>query len=223
MKILISIFILFASLQAKAYQKKIALKGGGNLTFNYIKTFKRVNDRFLGGGFNTHLGYRWVDWELNLTSTIVVGKLESFTFNVNELQVSGQGTLRQASFGPTLKYFTNYSPAPTWRLYLGAGPLAALQTVKFDSFTASGGEFKEDYKATFNSWGYQVMLGMEEFLPIKTMRPVYVELVFSYLRSYEISIVDASDHTQVRTLQTKFSNQQILGQTLSINFGMTFF
>jgi hypothetical protein len=222
MKFLI-IFILFYSVKSFSYENDMALKGGLGVAQATIHAFDSSEDHMTGTGFNTQFGYRFTDWEINLTSYIFWGKIDDLRFEANQASVVGSGVFSNLSFGPIVKKIFEYQPIRGWNLYLGAGYSYALQTVKLKDFQASNGNFTSNYKLTYISRGPTAVLGIEELLPFKEMHAVYVELLYSNQISKKVSVVDTTDFAEVKTITTEESRQNIRGSFFMINAGITLF
>ena len=224
MSLLIKLFFIFIlpyALYATEYAP--AVKGGATTVYSFVKTHTNDTDHIFGGGFNTHVAYPYKNYEFTFSSYIFLANVHNLTFNANNTVVHGSGVLRSVSFGPILKYFTPYKPLPTWSLYLSGGPTWSLQTLKLDNFSVTQGDFLKDYKITYNSRGILLGIGIEEKLPYKEMHPVFFEIIYNYLQAYKVSIVDASNYSEVNILSDESNNQKIFGHILMINMGITIF
>lgn len=223
MKFLILIKIFIFSTCTYAFENDMSLKAGAGIAQATIHAFDSSEDHMTGTGLNTQFGYRFSDWEVNLTSYIYWGKIDDLRFEANQTSVIGSGVFSHANFGPIIKKIFDYQPIRGWNLYFGAGYAYSLQTVKLKNFQASNGTFTSNYKLTYISRGPTVVLGIEELLPFKEMHPVYVELLYSNQISKRVSVVDTTDFAEVKTITTEESRQQIRGSFFMINVGITLF
>ncbi len=219
----IFIFSILFCCNVYGYSREWALKGGVGLANNLVDSLFDKDDYFLGAGFNTQYGYRYNKWEFNFTSYIFLGSIDTIRVNANSSEIEGKGFYRRASFGPIAKYITDWKYKKNWRYYFFGGPIWSLQTVKFDEFQVISGTFKKDYKLTYKSKGFVIGLGIEEQLPYKEMHAVFIEILYTYLKAYKISVVDATDFAEVETLSTERTGQRILDQVIMINMGLTIF
>lgn len=223
MKVFFIFYILLFSLNVHAFQNDMALKGGLGLSQATIHAFDSSEDHMTGFGFNTQFGYRFEKWEVNLASYIYWGKIDDLRFHANNTSVVGSGAFRHVSFGPVFKYLFEWQPIKSWNFYMGAGPSWSMQTVRLQEFQTTTGTFSKDYKLTYISRGGMISFGIEELLPFKEMHPVYLEILYSYKKSKDVSVVDASDFTEVRTISTEETKQDIRGSFIMINAGITLF
>ncbi|MBK26866.1 MAG: hypothetical protein CME70_22885 [Halobacteriovorax sp.] len=221
-KFLITLFFIFST-KAFAWQNDMSLKGGLGLSQATIHAFDKSEDHMTGFGFNTQFGYRFSKWEINLASYFYWGKIDDLRFRANGTSVVGSGVFRHVSFGPVFKYIFEWQPKKGWHFYAGLGPTWSMQTVKLEQFQASSGDFNSDYKLTYISRGGMLAIGIEELLPFKEMHPVYFEILYSYKKSKDVSLVDASNFAEVRTISTEESEQDIRGSFIMINAGITLF
>lgn len=201
----------------------MALKGGFGITHNTIEAKNNSEDKFIGYGVSTQYGYRWINWELNLSGFIFFGKIHNLEFEANGTSIRGTGPVRTVSIGPQFKYLASFEITQGWYPYLSLGNSWGLKTIKLDDYTSSGGEFRDDHKLTYTSRGGIISFGIEERLTFKEEHPVYCELLFGYNKAHTVSIVDASDFKEVETLSKESAENDIKDFLFMINFGMTIF
>lgn len=223
MRSFLVISILLFLNTANAYQNDMSLKGGLGISQAQIKALRNTKDDMTGFGFNTQFGYRFTQFEINLSSYIYWGSIDDLEFNATGTTVAGDGTFRHVSFGPIFKYITNWQPIRDWNFYFGLGPVWSLQTIKLNEFETTEGEFEDKYKLSYRSNGGMLVIGLEEILPFKEMHPVYIELLYSYTKSSRVYLSDASDFAEVRPISEGESRQDIRGNFVMINAGITFF
>lgn len=222
MKLLLTLLILFP-FKIFAFENDLVLKAGLGLSQASVHAFDESEDSFAGFGFNNQFGYRFIDWEINLASYIYWGKVNDLRFKANGDLVQGTGGFRHVSFGPVLKYTFKWRPVDGWNFYLGAGPSWSIQTIKLANFQVGPGVFSEKYKLTYISSGAMLAVGIEEILLFKEMHPVYLEIVYSYKVSQELTISDATDFTEVKTISEEESEQKIRSSFIMINAGIVLF
>ncbi|MFZ8933261.1 MAG: hypothetical protein ACO20H_08090 [Bacteriovoracaceae bacterium] len=214
---------LFLCSPLYAYQNELALKGGVGISVNTVQGKNNTEDTFVGYGFNSHFGYRLTKWEFNISSHVFFGKAKGIEFEANNTTIVGNGVLRTVSFGPLIKYITDFTPAKNWHFYVNFGPTWSIKTVKIEEYRTSGGTFKDNYKLTYISRGGIFAFGIEEILNYKQEHPVYLEFMYGYFRAHDVSLVDASDNTSVQILATESAGNDIEDHIFMVNFGMTIF
>lgn len=219
----LSIF-LFTLQPVHAYRYDMHLKGGISQSYGKIKGLEDSEDLSHGTGFNTHFGYKSKYFEFNLSSYIHWGEMEDLRFRSRGEEITGEGQWRNVSFGPTVKYqFRGVQPVKNWFMYLSTGPMWSLQTVKFDEFESTGPLFNADQKLTYESYGGSFSIGFEEDLPYKEMHQVFIELNYSYMKTYKVRSVDKSDFSEINILSEEESKQDFSGHFLTVSLGMTIF
>jgi hypothetical protein len=222
MKLIFTLILLVSS--TFAFENQMSLKGALSYTSSKIKAQAGTEDDTRGFGFNTHLGYRWKYFELDLSSYIYWGNIEGLTFQANGETINGSGTFRHVSFGPIFKYhFQSPRLFTNWTFYTGVGPVWSLQTVKMKNFTSSGPKFIDTQKLTFDSFGGMLVIGIEEQLEHKEAHPAFLEIVYSYKNSYKLSVVDASDPVETNILSSQEADQELSGHYFMVSFGITIF
>lgn len=216
--------LLLCSNAAFAFQNQMSLKGALSFNSSKIQGQEGTEDDMKGIGFNTHFGYRWKYFELDLSSYIYWGDIEGLSFVANGENINGSGSFRHVSFGPIFKYhFQSPKFFKTWTIYTGLGPVWSLQTVKLESFTSSGPIFQRDQKLTFDSFGGMLVLGIEEQLKHKEAHPAFIEIVYSYKKSYKLSVVDAADPVETNILSREEADQDLSGHYFMVSVGLTIF
>ncbi|MFT6070902.1 MAG: hypothetical protein ACJAT2_001861 [Bacteriovoracaceae bacterium] len=201
----------------------MALKAGVGVAQSTIHAFDSSKDYMKGLGLNTQFGYRFLSWEISLSSYIYWGNIDDLRFEANNTIIAGSGLLSNASFGPIAKYIFDYQPIKAWNLYFGAGYAYSLQTVKLKDFQSISGNFNSNFKLNYISRGPTVVLGIEELLPFKEMHAVYIELFYSNQVSKRVSVVDTTDFSEVKLITTEESRQKIRGSFFMLNAGITLF
>jgi hypothetical protein len=215
---------IFLSTHTFAIENQMLLKAGPSFASAHLEAREGSKDDFGGWGFNTHFGKKWVKWETTFSSYVYWGKIESpLRFRAQEQDITGSGSYTHVSFGPIIKYhLNNYQIFEHWQFYLGAGPVWSHQAIKLDRFTTTG-SFNQNQKLTFSSFGGAFVFGIEENLPSKEMHPVYIELLYSYKKSDEASVVDLSKVTETNVLSSEERKQDIQGHFIMVSFGLLIF
>jgi hypothetical protein len=215
---------LFFFIQAAyAYENDFALKGGVSLARSHLKYIDHSEDQAWGIGFNTNFGYRFSQFEFNLTSFIALGEMERLTYQIGNVRVQGEGSFNHASFGPTLRYYFDLSPKAQWHWYLAIGPIWSINTFKLEDFTVETGEYLEDYRYSYMSRGWMLSIGIEEILASKALKPAYIEFLAAYQTAYQVALLDNSDFKEVLTLKTDRVRTNIYTATFMLNIGIVFF
>lgn len=224
MKVLLTTLLSLFALSTFSFENDLVLKGGISYTAAKIRGISGTEDSLNGTGFNTHFGYKWVNWEINLSSYIFWGEAEDLTYRAQGTTYTGDGSLRHVSFGPTFKYtFNQFEPYKNWRLYAGLGPSWSLQTVKFDEPDDDQTVFNRNQKLTYESSGGFLFIGAEEQTKYKEMHPVYIEILYSYKDSKSLTVVDTTSTTETNILSKEESKQDLSGHYFMFTIGITIF
>src|SRR5690606_9127433 len=168
-------------------------------------------------------GYRFTNWEFNLTSFVALGEMERLTYQIGNTRVQGEGSFNHASFGPTLRYNFDAHLYKKWRYYASIGPVWSINTLKLEDFNIESGLYKEEYRYSYSSRGWMFSFGVEELLPSKALKPAYVELLIAYQTAYQVALLDNSDFKEVVTLQQDKVRTNIYTTTIMLNIGIVFF
>lgn len=174
-----------------------------------------------GYGFTTSVARRWTQFEIVFGSDVYFGKIKDLTFVSENRSIRGSGHFRVVNLGPTVKYITPFVLLNKAQFYVGAGPNWSLQTFVFSDVVGVGG-FNNNNRVSFENYGGNIYFGIEEITPYKSSHPAYLELGYSYMNSYEVSIHDASKETDVITLSEK-SSRKFSGHYFIVRLGMTLF
>lgn len=236
MKILLPLLALILSSNVWAFNNDLFLKGGFTAGVASIETLDDVppasdpnneldesHSVFGTYGVNTSFGVMLTDWEFSAFSTITFGKAKDLSVFAAGDVINGSGAYRNVAIGPMVKYYSHFYLNNNWRLYAGAGPSWAIQTIRMDRFTSSLGKFDSNQKLTIESFGYFLTLGIQEEVLFKEMHPVFIELSYSHRNSYKISTVDASKFTETNILTTDERGQDIEDSIVVFNMGIVLF
>lgn len=204
------------------------IKGGLTYSRVYLKSVliptspkKEDENENNGYGFNTSAGYRWNNWEALFASDVLFGKLNDLTFKVDSSEIRGDGSFRIFSLSPMVRYNTPYSIYNRWNFFIAAGPTWSLHTFIITN-NLNNTNFSSKQRINFENRGGSVSIGVEEIVPFKEMHPTFIEIGYSYMRSKQIFIVDASDFKDVKTLSQGHSND-FHGHYFVAKFGITLF
>jgi hypothetical protein len=203
---------------------RIALKAGPSISYRTLHADFNTEDHFVTPGINTQVSISFTNqWHLALQGHIFMGKNDKLEYELNGQRLPGQGSYSSVSFGPVIQYIFEQEIKPTWHYYIKTGPLWSMQSLKLQPFRDNQGVIRSQHKVTYESGGAMIGLGVEEILPYKKLHPVYVELVFKYMQGRKITLVDASDFTEVERVSYDDRETQINGFTLLLNMGITVF
>lgn len=222
MIVLLSVLLLTQSIHS--YQDELALTVG----FSYSKVSLNANhgttDEMEAIGFNSHYGYKWKNWTLELSSYLFWGSFDELTFQARDESVRGNGSFSDVSFGPILKYhFDTVDFVKGWSFYAGIGPTWSMQSIRFDNASSTGNLFSINQKITYESFGGVFNIGIEEISEKKENHPFYIEVSIGYKRSYEVSVVDKSDFIEVETLSKEERKGDLEEKYIAISFGIIVF
>lgn len=221
LKQLIFILGLFA-VTAKADLEGLALKGGANVSWVKLSALNSSVEHAPAAGFNTHFCYRYNNWSLDLASYINFSGFTDLDLKAQGVELQHvDGDVRNLSITTILRYHTDFEPKPAWRLYLGAGPAWSLLTIKLEDDIVDQG-FGEDDKFVYESQGASIVVGLEEQTKYKEMHPVYFEFVVQYLKSHELTTVDASISRETNIV-SKEEIQQVESLFYMVSMGITIF
>jgi hypothetical protein len=233
MKIAFLALTLILSLNISAQEQNVwALKGGPNLGFFGVETLddmedlgvEETTDNFFAPGIHSSFGYRWDRFELLTTSTISISHVRGLSFYANEqvIRMTEKARYNSLSISPQLRYHLPFQPITGWRLFVGAGPVWSLQTLKLKNFQTSG-NFSKDQKLTYESFGSSIVIGLEEVVKFKKMHPVYWQLTITNMESKKVWIVDVKDPKESNILIKEESKQEIEDVHIVLSLGLTFF
>lgn len=238
MKILIAIFLTtFISSNAFAdvfSNNNFTLRAGLSFHLNEIRTDRLIDNhetdddgeledetKTAGFGFITSVAYRWENWEFAFASDVLFGRIKDVTFIYEENSIRGGGHFRLVSIGPQIKYYTPYSLFNKANFYVGLGPSWSLQTFVF-SRSQTTGNFNNKKRISFENYGGGLFIGIEEIHPFKESHPMFLEVGYSYMHSYKVSVLDSSNSAEVITLNEGDSND-FSAQYIIIRAGIALF
>lgn len=236
MKILL-VFLILLSQVVNAdvlSENNFTLRAGFSFNLNQIETDRFIDNReteddgeledetkTFGYGLVTSISYKYDNWEFAFASDVLFGKIKDVSFIYLENSIRGGGHFRLVSIGPQLKYHTPYTILNKANFYFGVGPSWSLQTFVF-SDPHSTGNFNDKRRVSFENYGGGVFIGLQEINAIKANHPMFIEVGYSYMHSYKVSILDSSNSAEVITLSEGESND-FSGQYLFIRAGFTLF
>lgn len=238
MKILFVTLSLLLSLNAFAetspsWMDGFSLKAGLSYTRVEIRTDKLIDNsesspndpedeaRTFGLGGITSISYRYDQWELGVASDVLFGTVPDTTFISQGSSIRGKGSFRLVSVGPQIKYYTPYTLLNYANFYVGTGPTWSLQTYVFRHADTTG-SFSDKRRVSFENIGGGLFIGLEQIQPSKSDYPLFLEIGYSYMHSYKVSILDASKSAEVITLSEGDSND-FSAQYIIVRLGATLF
>ncbi len=174
-----------------------------------------------GIGFYTSFGHKWSKWEILASSDVVFGNLSDLSFAIDSYQIRGSGHYRIFSLSPMIKYFTNYVYKNRWNLYSSFGPTLSLHTFIVNR-TDKNSTFNSSKRISFENKGLSLNVGFEEVVAYKSIHSTFFEIGYSYMRSNQVFIVDASDFKDVKTLSNSAS-KDFSGRYVFLRLGFTLF
>lgn len=222
-------FLLYAEpFESKLQEdfKKLAIKGGLGLSHTKL-TRGQSKDAFVTPTVNTQLSINMGDLELSVNGLMSFGKINELNYAVEDNTIHGVGKVLDLSISPILKYQTNFSLSNgRWPIYIGAGPAWSLYSIKFnDNNQAREEDYNIDtneFKLSYNTFGHNIVIGVEEITGEKRTHPVYIELIYSYKKSRKLTLVDTEQFEEIEIAHEQ-KDRSLRYHSVMINMGMTFF
>ena len=220
-----SLFLIVLSLNSYAYENMRFLKGGIAASWTKIGTITDKEEALFDIGVSSSFGYKSKNYEFAIASTAQFGRLdEDVRFKNGENTFVANGSHKSLVISPIIKKSTHIELIKNWCLYFGGGPVWSLQAVRLTSFdTPLTDETPTSAKLAYESFGGQLIIGIEEDLPYKEMHPVFIEISFMKTDSTRVSLVDTTDFKETRILASKSAQSDIDTHTIFLNMGMTIF
>lgn len=222
MKVILCLIFFAVNSYAIGFEDELILRGGIIAAKTTMGTNLESNDDFGGYGLSSNFGYRFKNLELLLSSNAYIGKVENIRFEFHSETIQGTGRIRSVDFTPTFKYITPFKLYRNWAFFMSAGPSWILHSIDLDQFT-SGQEGFNNTKLSYDARGITLSLGVEEITETKEMKPVYIQLLFSYFKSRKVSLVDVSNSKEIQILSEEESHQGIKTVTWMLNMGLVIF
>lgn len=205
---------------------RLAIKGGFGLS--YVDISRGVQEeKFFTPAINTQLSWYQGRFEFTANALLSFGKIDEITHEIDDKVFAGEGKVFDLSISPIIKYELPYAlKSGLWPTYIGAGPAWSLYTLRFRDNQAldAGFEVSSDrYKLTYDTVGYNIVLGAEELTRYKDMHPVYIELIYSYRKSRKISLVDTEKFLEADIVEFRRSHKRLEYHSIMLIMGVTFF
>jgi len=210
-------------------RERLSLTAGLSATSRVIRGTRSTEEHLNAPGFNTYLLLQLSEqWELGLGGYVFFGKTSHLNFNIGGNQVRTNGAYRDTTFAPVIRYITPFQYKPNWNWYALGGPSWSQQTVKLEDFVDTQGAFRREHKITLEAFGGSLGFGLLERIPgsytdNKLTHPVYIEFLFSYMLVNRQTLVDASDFTEVQTVNYEDAKRPSSSSIYILNFGLTIF
>ncbi len=230
--------IISFSFKIIAYQNDLAMKAGFALAINSFNTLQDegdIKDETNSYGAYTTFSYRFKRSEVGLDSRITLGKATDLDFEFEGNTITGSGNIRLVDITPYFRYSTKDFKFPkfverlisdinrnSWVAYAKLGPSWVIQTLDLNSLNLTG-TLKQDYKITYESFGANIGIGIEEVTLFKETNPVFIEVNASAFESYKVSLVDKSNSREINILSERDADQEIKTFQLAFIIGVTLF
>ncbi len=218
MKLIIFLTLLIYTKLIFAFDDSLFLSAGfgfsvGSVKSKYLEQKEKNEDeiedetKIPAFGLTTRFGHRNYPFELGILSDIGYGKAERVKFNDpnnsnnSSNLVIGDGHYRIVTVSPYLKYNLTWK-LKAWNPYFGGGPSWSLNTLVIKNVN-NGSNFSTKKRISFENFGAGLFIGVEEILTFKEMHPTFIEFGYSFMASYKVSLIDASDYKEVQTLSSR--------------------
>lgn len=206
------------------FRERLELRGGPSITTREIKGANQTEEHVQAPGFNTLFTMSILPaWEIGAASYVYFGKIKKLQFEIDQTTVLGNGKFRDTTFSPLIRYIHPKEFISHWLWFLIGGPAWSQQTLKLEDFVDRHGTFRQNHKLTYESEGGVLGFGLQENLPHRSMNPVYVEFIYSYMMARKVTLVDASNFSEVQTIQYEDVKKPINGSIFIFNLGMSIF
>lgn len=215
--------------QGPSVRERLSLKAGLSATSRVIHAANSTEDHQNSPGFHTYLCFQFTEnWELALGGYVFFGRTRHLNFDIAGNQVRTNGHYRDTTFTPTIRFLTPLEYKQNWNWYVIGGPSWSQQTVKLEDFFDSTGTFRHQHKLTLLANGGTIGFGVQEKTPgnhlaQKMTQPVYIEFLYSYMMVNRVTLVDASDFSEVETVNYEDTKRPSRSSIYVLNFGMTIF
>ena len=217
-----------------ANEKAILLRGGATAAFGGGKSFDPGNDYFWGGGFNVNAGFRFSNltfrgynfspWEINASGNSYWGRtVHHIKSELEHVSVEGGAAIRTFVIAVCLKYHFETLYKKVWQPYLGLGPSWSQHTLKMKNYEVRRGTFTNNNRIAYLTEGATLIFGIEENLPYREMHPVYMEFAYTLTAVKKISLLDASNHKEIESIEYANIDKHIYSHIIMFNIGMTIF
>jgi opacity protein-like surface antigen len=186
-----------------------------------------TEDKFATPTVNTQLSIYMGDIELSASAYMSFGKINELSYKLEDETITGVGEALDLSLSPILKYKTNSAlNNGRWPIYVGAGPSWSLYSINFEN---NDQVMKQDYniktdefKFSYNTVGYNIVVGVEEATTSKSLHPVYIEFTYSYRKSRKLTLVDTEQFEEIEIAHVQ-DDSSFSYHSIMLSMGMTFF
>jgi hypothetical protein len=224
MKKLIFIFflqILFFNKLAQAYINEYALKMAAAYTYTRVSQIEITDSLPLGFGISSHIGYKFTDYEINMSSYLNFSKLKAMNIEASNSSIRGDGNFQSVTFGPTFRYYLNSSPTKYGTPYFLGGVHRVIQTMKFgvNNVRIDGGNFNQFHKLTFDGAGGLIGFGLDR--DAKKADNYFMEIV--YILNKSTKTTEVAGETEVKLIRAEKPRKGVFENTFFISLGMSIF
>jgi hypothetical protein len=215
------IFILLIAQHSYGYVNEYALKMSAAYTHTRVTQIEITNSLPLGFGLSSHVGYKFTDWEINLSSYLNFSKLKAMNVEANNSAIRGDGNFQSVTFGPTFRYYRNSSTTKHGTPYFLAGIHTVIQTMKFgvNTVQVDGGNFNQFHKLTFEGEGGLIGIGLDR--NEKKADNYFMEIVYILNESRKTS--EIAGETQVQLIRAERPKKGVFENTIFLSLGMSIF
>lgn len=236
MKKIFILFLYLYSLRLFAFSEEFFLSAGPGFSEGSVKSRYLIQQdddedeiedetKIPAIGLTSRFGFRSYPLEMGILSDIGFGKAENIRFNEsqeanNNTLVEGDGHYRIVTISPYLKHNFPWKYR-AWNAYIGGGPSWSLNTLVIKNVN-NGSNFNTKKRVSFENFGAGIFVGVEEILPFKEMHPTFIEFGYSYMASYKVSVIDASDFKEVQTLSSR-KGRDFRGSFFFLRLGVVLF
>jgi len=198
-----------------------------------VKSFDHSGNYFWGGGIHANAGYRFSNvtikgynfhrFEINASGNSYWGKINQIQSELDHVSVSGGAVVRTFVIAVYLKYHLATTFKKVWQPYVGLGPSWSQHTLKMKDYQVSKGSFNDNNRIAYLTEGATVVFGIEENLPFREMHPMYMEFTYTFTAAKKVSLLDASNHKEIESLEYTNIDKKIYSHFIMFNMGMTIF
>jgi len=219
--LILTILIMPIGQYAFGYVNVYALKMGVAYTYTRVTQIEITDSLPLGFGLSSHVGYKFTDWEINMSSYLNFSKLKAMNVEANNSTIRGDGNFQSVTFGPTFRYYYNSATTKRGTPYFLTGIHTVIQTMKFGVNTVQidGGNFNQFHKLTFDGQGALVGFGLDR--NEKKADNYFMELVYILNESRKTS--EIAGETQVQLIRAERPKKRVFENTFFLSIGLTIF
>jgi hypothetical protein len=206
---------------AQAYINDYALKMSAAYTYTRVSQIEITDSLPLGFGISSHIGYKFTDYEINMSSYLNFSKLKAMSIEASNSSIRGDGNFQSVTFGPTFRYYLHSSPTKYGTPYFLGGFHRVIQTMKFgvNNVQIDGGNFNQFHKLTFDGGGALLGIGLDR--NSKKADNYFMEIVYILNKSTKTS--EVAGETEVKLIRAEKPRKSVFENTFFISIGMSIF